>query len=181
MTDREFGELAARFRPRTLRKRGFLYRQGQVCGVVGFVNRGCLRNFHLEEDGEEYIVNFPREDWWVADLQSFYLEIPSMFSMQALEDCDLLWTTKAEFEWVLANLAPFQTFYHAKIGRAYTANTLRIATNRSATAEERYADIVKNQPWMLDRIPQRHLASYLGIKPQSLSRIRKAFRESSPM
>lgn len=175
ITDTEFDQIRAIFRPRVVRKRCFLYRQGEVCPCVAFIERGCFRNYHLEEDGSEYIVNFPHEDWWVADLQSFYLGLPSMFNLEAIEESSVVTTTKLEWERALASIPSFQTFYHAKIGRAYTANTLRIATNRSADAEERYADIVRNHSWMLERIPQRYLASYLGIEPQSLSRIRKSF------
>jgi len=176
ISDSEFARLTAHFQRRTLKRKEHFYRQGAVCRAVGFINKGCMRNYHLEEDGEEYIVNFAFEEWWVADLQSFYLEIPSMFNVQALEDCELLVSSKREFETAVARIAPFGEFYRAKISRAYTTSTLNIVFERSETAEERYNKLLARTPWIVDRIPQRYLASYLGIKPQSLSRIRKKNR-----
>jgi CRP-like cAMP-binding protein len=173
ISDREFGQLEAYFHTRRLRKKEHLYTQGTVCRWVGFITNGCVRNYHLEEDGEEYIVNFAFENWWVADLQSFYLEIPSMFNVQALTDCELLVSSKHEFEAAVTHIPAFGEFYRTKISRAYAASNLRLVLERSETAEERYQKLLTTAPWVIERVPQRYLASFLGIKPQSLSRIRK--------
>jgi CRP/FNR family transcriptional regulator, anaerobic regulatory protein len=117
----------------------------------------------------------------VADLQSFSLEIPSMFNLQALEECDLLVSSKVEFEAAVATIPAFAAFYRAKVSRAYAASNLRLVLERSKTAEERYQQLLATAPWVIERVPQRHVASFLGIKPQSLSRVRKNAPERSPM
>ena len=179
ISDDEFTRLVLHFHPRSLRRGEHLYQQGAVCSVVGFIVRGCVRNYHIEEDGSEYIVNFALEEWWVADLQSFHREIPSMFNVQALERCELLVASKPQFESAIANVAAFGMFYRAKVSRAYTAASMKIVVERSETAEERYRKLVEHSPHIVDRVPQRHLASYLGIQPQSLSRIRKKLADAN--
>lgn len=173
ISDAEFGRLSHLFGVRRLRKRDHLYRQGAVCDVVGFIARGCVRNYHIEEDGSEYIVNFAFEDWWVSDLQSLYHQIPSEFNVEALEPSDLLVASAGEFTTAVEQIPAFGAFYRQKIARAYTASAMRLVSDRAASAEARYAKMAAETPWIIERVPQRHLASFLGVEPQSLSRIRQ--------
>ena len=112
------------------------------------------------------------EDWWIGDMQSFFLQIPSMFNIQALEDCELLVSSKTEFENAFIEVPDFEKFYRLKTQTAYT-KTQQTVVEKTETAEDRYLKIFKTNPSLLQRVPQHYLASYLGIKPQSLSRIRK--------
>jgi CRP-like cAMP-binding protein len=168
----EFDLLTRFFHPGTLKKKEHLYRQNEVCRHIAFVNKGCLRNYHVDSKGDEQIIYFAIEDWWVADLQSVFQQIPSMFSLQALEDCDLLVSSKSQFEQAFEAVPSFEKFYRLKTQIAYTSSQKSVV-EKTETAEERYIKLLKKSPSILQRVPQRYLASYLGIKPQSLSRIRK--------
>jgi CRP-like cAMP-binding protein len=168
----EFDVLTAFFHPKHLKKKDHLYKQGEICRSIAFVNKGCLRNYHVDQKGDEQIIYFAIEDWWVADLQSVFQQIPSMFSLQALEDCELLVSSKSEFERAFEAVPAFEKFYRLKTQIAYTS-AQRSVVEKTETAEERYIKLLKKSPSILQRVPQHYLASYLGIKPQSLSRIRK--------
>ncbi len=172
MSEEEFEKLSSFFRPFYLKKKSFLYRQNEICRYIAFVHKGCLRNYHIDPKGDEQIIYFALEDWWVADLQSFFLKIPSQFNVQALEDCELLIATKSEFEQAFDAVPSFENFYRLKTQTAYT-KTQQAVVEKSETAEERYLKLFLTAPSILQRVPQHYLASYLGIKPQSLSRIRK--------
>jgi CRP-like cAMP-binding protein len=172
ISDEEFDTLTAFFTPRQIKKKEHLYLQNDICKYIAFVSKGCLRNYHIDKKGDEQIIYFALEEWWVGDLQSFYLQIPSMFNLQALEDCELLLSTLPEFEEALATIPAFDKFYKFKTHNSYT-NTQKSVVERTETAEERYLKLFEVSPSLLQRVPQHYLASYLGIKPQSLSRIRK--------
>ena len=172
LSTKDFNLLNGYFQPRYLRKKEYLHRQNEICKYVAFVHKGCLRNFHIDSKGDEQIIYFAIEDWWVADLQSFFLNIPSMFNLQALEDCELLVSTKTEFEKAFEVVPAFEKFYKIKTQIAYT-KTQKSVVEKSETAEDRYLKLLTSSPEIVQRVPQHYLASYLGIKPQSLSRIRK--------
>lgn len=160
------------FKPFHLKKKEYLLRQNEVCRQIAFIHKGCIRNYHIDKNGNEHIIYFGIEDWWIGDMQSFFLQIPSMFNVQALEDCELLTSTKADFEGAFEALPDFEKFYRMKTQTAYTSSQKSVV-EKAETAEERYLKLFKNAPSLLQRVPQHYLASYLGIKPQSLSRIRK--------
>lgn len=172
MSESDFDKLAYFFKPLHLKKKEFLHRQNEVCRHIAFVHKGCLRNYNIDSKGDEQIIYFAIEDWWVADLQSFFLQIPSQFNLQALEDCELLISTKKDFEQAFEVVPTFENFYRLKTQTAYT-KTQQTVVEKSETAEDRYLKLLKTSPSLLQRVPQHYLASYLGIKPQSLSRIRK--------
>lgn len=168
----DFDKLTDFFKPLYLEKKDFLHRQNELCRRIAFVHKGCLINYHIDSKGDEQIIYFALEDWWVADLQSLFLQIPSQFNLQALENCELLVSTKMEFEKAFEAVPAFEKFYRLKTQKAYT-KTQQAVAEKSETAEDRYIKLLKTSPSLLQRVPQHYLASYLGIKPQSLSRIRK--------
>lgn len=177
LSNSDFDELTSFFKPVNLKKKEFLHRQNEVCRHIAFVHKGCLRNYHIDNKGDEQIIYFAVEDWWVADLQSFFLQIPSQFNLQALENCELLVSTKVDFEKAFEVVPDFEKFYRLKTQTAYT-KTQQAVAEKAETAEDRYLKLLKTSPSLLQRVPQHYLASYLGIKPQSLSRIRKKIMNS---
>ncbi len=178
ISNSDFENLTVFFKPLYLKKKKFIHRQNEVCLHIAFVHKGCLRNYHIDSKGEEQIIYFALEDWWVADLQSFFLQIPSQFNLQALEDCELLVSTKREFEQAFEVVPAFEKFYRLKTQTAYT-KTQESVVEKSETAENRYKKLLTSSPSLLQRVPQHYIASYLGIKPQSLSRIRKKVLNSN--
>src|SRR5262245_40770035 len=94
----QFDSLTNLMQPAAFRKKDFIFTAGNICKYVGFVNVGCLRYFTTDPNGEEHILYFAFEEWWIGDLESFYSNEPTLNSLQALEDCELFLMNLASFE-----------------------------------------------------------------------------------
>lgn len=173
LTDEEFEISAKFFIPKKLRKNQFLLNEGEVCTHIGFVNSGCLREYTIDNKGTEHIVQFAIEDWWVSDLNSYLSGKPSVYNVDALQDSEVLLLEKSARDELLDNCPKMERFFRLLIEANHVATHQRIADSLSASAEERYLKFIKTYPKLFEIVPQNQIASYLGITPQSLSRIRK--------
>lgn len=172
-SDDDFNKLISYLTPVTLRKKDFFTVQGEHCRYLAFVNAGCLRAFHTDHKGDEFTMYFAFLNWWTGDKTSFYSGTPSRFSVQALEETELFRANKKDWEEALDQIPAFEKWYRVKTRKSYEAAQQKLIDSQTETAEEKYLKLLKNAPEIVQRIPQHYIASYLGIKPQSLSRIRK--------
>ncbi|MBK8503554.1 MAG: Crp/Fnr family transcriptional regulator [Saprospiraceae bacterium] len=172
-TDEEFEKIVSFLTPVKLNKKDFFVRQGDHCGYLAFVNSGCLRAFHTDSNGEEFTLYFAFLNWWTGDKTSFYSGSPSRFSVQALEETEILRADRTKWETALDTIPLFEKWYRVKTRKSYEATQQRIIDMQSQSAQEKYLNLLRKAPEIVHRIPQHYIASYLGIKPQSLSRIRK--------
>lgn len=173
LTDAQFAALAQTLEPRILARQQVLVRQGEVGRYGAFVARGCLRSFVVDKKGKEHVLQFAPENWWIADQHGLLHHEPALFSIDALEDSQVL-LFGPEFYRQLPRLGPaFQTFFYGLQQNSLQAMQKRLIATLSATAEERYLDFIRTYPSLTRRLPQRLIAAYLGITPESLSRIRK--------
>lgn len=156
-----------------LKKKEHLFMEGHVAKYVGYVDRGCLKYYRIDEAGEEHIVYFAVENWWIGDLSSFYSGQPSTFNLQALEPCELFLYTRETFESVRSEIPVFDQYCKIRHAKATDARLETLMSQRADSAEVRYVKLLQGFPDIFQRVPQHLIASYLGIKPQSLSRIRK--------
>lgn len=153
-------------------KKDILLRQGDVCRVGFFILEGCVRYFTTNSEGAEFITQFAFEDWWIGDMQGLIHGTPSKISIEALEDSSLLSITATDYDYLLLNSHSFAIFKHKLRTRAYQSR-IDHGTELLESAETRYSNLLAKFPFITQRIPQYHIASYLGITPESLSRIRK--------
>ena len=158
---------------RTLRKRQYLLQAGDVCHFETFVNRGCLRAFTTNNKGEEHTAMFAIEDWWISDLFSFLTGTPASQHIEALEETEVTMIEKNDLENLYLKVPKFDRFMRIILQNAFVANQQRVLASISQTAEEKYLNFIKKYPAMEQRIPQHQIASYLGITPETISRIRK--------
>ena len=165
--------LMVHFKPKKLRKRQYFLQEGDVCKYIGFIVKGSARTFTVDEKGHEHILKLSLENWWLADFESFYLLTPSRFNIEALEGLEVLQSTNAQIEEFLKCIPAFSAMANT-ISQNYTiANQKRMQAAMSYSAEERYEDLVNNYPQFLQRFPQNMIASYLGLSPETLSRLKK--------
>jgi len=154
------------------RKEHFLM-PGDVCTSVAYVNKGCLRRYFIDNHSKEIILNFALEDYWIGDLESLLFEKPTIYYIQALEQSELLLLSRKNFYRVSEELPKFKKFHDEKVQRNHYYTLKRLSISKSATPEEKYILLMKEQPQLLQRVPLHFIASYLGIEPESLSRLRK--------
>lgn len=173
ISDEEFEKLVSFFTIVSLKKKEYFLKQGELCRHFAFVNDGCLRTFSTDKKGNEYTMYFAFANWWIGDPTSFYSSTPARFSTQALENSDLFRADKDHFEAALNQVPIFEKWYRIKMRKSYEATQQKLIDTHAQTAEEKYLKLLDNAPDIVQRIPQSYIASYLGIKPQSLSRIRK--------
>jgi CRP-like cAMP-binding protein len=172
-TEEEFDYWLSHFKTLKLKKKEYYCRAGEVCRQQAYINKGCTRTYVLDNDGHERILYFAFEDWWIGDLESFYTQTPGVNFVQAVEDCELLVVPKRDFEKLVTEIPKMQHWYTTKVQRAANAMTRRLREEKTTSPEERYLNIVQNQPQILERVPLQYIAAYLNIEPQSLSRMRK--------
>src|SRR5262245_37310559 len=172
--EQEFALIESVFVPRTLSSGDFLQRAGDVARHAAFVASGCLRSYVIDAKGKEHIVQFAPETWWVADGVSLMSGAPSQYFVDAVEDSELLLLDGPSHTRLLNEVPGYAASFQAGIQRHAAAKDQRIATALSSSAEERYQDFLRTYPSIAQRVPQFMLASYLGVSPETLSRIRKA-------
>jgi CRP-like cAMP-binding protein len=172
ITEEEFEFTKTLFIPKKLRKRQYLLQDGDICKYTAFVEKGMLRTFTIDEKGNQPILQFSMEGWWVADLYSFLTNEPSLYNIDALEDCELLLITKPSWDLLLEKVPAFERFFRILIQNSLIATQRRLMGSMSESAEEKYTKLINNFPGCIERVPQHMIASYLGITRETLSRVR---------
>lgn len=173
LTPDEIRYFTSLLKTKTIRKRQYLIQEGEICRYEYFVNRGCLRTFFIDAKGLEHNVQFSIEDWWTGDMYSFLTQKPGRYNIVAVEDSELLYIDKQSHEELYINVPKFEKFFRHLLQGAFISLQERILARLSETAEERYINFRKKYPTMDKRIPQNQVATFLGITPESLSRVRK--------
>jgi len=162
------------FVPRKIRKKQWLLQEGDVARYLAFVEKGLVRSYTVGKNGTEHIVQFAFEGWWIGDQYSFLTGEPSIFNIDAIEDSELLLLTKPAQDELLDKFPQFEKFFRLLLQNNLIATQKRMAGTLGKSAEQRYLDLLVTCPTTINtRVPLHMLASYLGITPETLSRIRK--------
>lgn len=159
--------------PTFFRKKDFVLIAGDVCRFQTFVNKGCLKVFYTDNDGDEHIVKFAVENWWSLDLESFSNQSPAFYSIQALEDTDAWQIRKSNYDLLLERVPKFEKFTRLQFQNAYILLQHRMTQHLYSKGEDKYDQFNKKYPGLEQRIAQKEIASYLGITPEFLSMLRK--------
>ena len=173
LTEDEQAVIEGKFHHKRLRRKQYFLQEGDVCKQIAFVVKGAARMYSIDNKGHEHIVRFALETWWLGDHESFNLLTPSRLHIEMLEDTDLLVITTVNAHELRDQVKGFDLTIKAMDKQLAVATQKRIHASISMTAEERYDDLVKTYPQFLQRFPQNMVASYLGVSPETLSRMRK--------
>jgi CRP-like cAMP-binding protein len=179
LTEAEFAQFTTFLHHKTYKKKEFMLKAGEVSRHLAFVNEGCFRTYSIDKTGEEHILQFSLEDWWVGDAYSALTHKPSIYFIEALEDSDVYFLDYQHIEQMYAEIPKFERFFRILAQNRFIALEERINGELSASAEERYLDLLSRYPTLPQRVPQQYIASFLGIQPPSLSRIRKQLAEKN--
>lgn len=161
---------------RSIKKGTILLRQGEVCRFGCYVMEGCLKSYVIDQSGKEHIMQFAPEGWLITDMESLFKKTPSNIAIEAVEESRVFWIQeevdhfweKASREQMLAQIN--------LLTKNIIASNKRTRMLISSSAKERYIDFMQTYPTLMQRLPLKEIASYLGITPEYLSEIRRKLR-----
>lgn len=159
--------------PKKLRKKQYLLQEGDVCKAFAFIEKGVLKAYSVDDTGNEHIIQFGIEGWFISDLYSFLTGEPATYNIDAIEDAELVLISKAAHEELLRKLPKYETLTRLNITGAYLAMQKRLTSIISPPLAERYANFTALYPEIVQRVPQHMIAAYMGLTPETLSRIRR--------
>ena len=156
-----------------LRKKQFLFQEGDIWHYNAFICRGLVKTFSIAENGTEHIINFAPENYWTGDRESLTNGTPSRLNIDAIEPTELLLIDKTDFEKLCSQIPQLNQMVNQIIQKSFIVSQNRILANISFTAEEKYQNFLEKYPHIVNRIPQHMIASYIGITPETLTRLRR--------
>lgn len=177
LTEEEIEFFTSLLKLKSLTNGEFLLHEGDVCRYESFVIKGCLKNYYLDENGFEHIIDFLIEEWWADDLYSLLTQTASRSNIKAIEDTDVLQISKTDLEMLYQKIPKFERFFRILFQNAYITQREQINLALSAPAKERYLLFIKKKPYAEKRFSQKDIASYLGVTPQFLSSLKKKLKQ----
>lgn len=173
LTDQDKEAIKTFFVPKRLRKRQYLLQEGEICKHLAFVATGLLRSYNVDDKGNEHVSIFGWEGWWLSDFNSFLSGVPAMFNIDAIEDSELMMISLADYNELTLTVPIMDRYFRILYQNSLVTKERRLMSAITHTAEEKYLQLVESNPDIIQRIPQNLIASYLGLAPETLSRIKK--------
>ena len=158
--------------PRALKRKRLFLEAGTVCRYSAFVLDGALKSFTVDQEGKEHILSFATKDWWISDMYSLLSQRPAILNIEAIADSEVLMLSRDNQQLLYEKVPKFERFFRILVENSLVANQQRLIDNLSSTAEDRYLRFIKKYPTIPSCVPQHNIASYLGITPEFLSKIR---------
>lgn len=156
---------------RKIKKRQYLSQEGDVTKGPAFVTEGILRSYSLDKNGFEHAIQFAPPGWWIGDMNSMIRQQPGILYCDALEDATVLWLWKSDLDRLYAAVPKFDRFFRILAENSIVSYQARLINILSLPAKERYANFCLQYPSLIDCLPQKQVASYIGVTPEFLSKM----------
>lgn len=161
------------FKKIDLRKGDHLLRTGEIVSYTYYVFDGCLRSYFIDESGKDHTLQFAIEDWWISDYTALFSGGTAMMNIECIQDSTLYRLSRKRMEQLYIDIPTLETFFRKKLEKRMEAFQKRTLDNIALTAKERYLSFIRMYPKIEQQVKNYHIASYLGIATESLSRVRK--------
>ena len=160
-------------RPKKLYKKDFLLKEGQICKSRYFIIKGCLRLYYIDNKGNEQIIHFGIDNWWITDYESLINETPSKLYIQSTENTALLELPQEKFDELCQKLPQTERLFRKIMEKSYIASQKRIEYMFSLSGEDLFKNFIATNPEFTQRVPQYMIASYLGMSPEFVSKVKR--------
>ena len=173
LSDTEKEKLISIIRTTKIKKRQFIDQPGYTCKYRNYVVKGAFRSYFIDNDGKEHTVQIAVEDWFVSDFYSYITQTPDTLYVEALEDSTIQQMTYDDIEGLCKEVHALSEYFRVSTEKAFAFSRKRALSNLSMTAEEKYLELLERYPDIVKLVPQKVIASYLGMTPEFMSKIRK--------
>ena len=163
---------------RNYKAKTILLNAGEVCKHSYFVNSGLLRSFTINDNIVEHVLSFACEGWWIGDMYSLLSQKHGNLFIEVLEDAEVVLLSKENQEQLYQEIPKLERFFRILTENSLVANQERLMDNLSLTAEERFEKFCKKYPTLIQKVPQKQIASYIGVTPEFFSKMKnRMFRK----
>lgn len=173
LSEQDIVLLKSFFVQKRLEKKQYLLREGEICNYLTFVSRGILKSFMSDEKGQDRISLFAFEGWWISDFNSFINREKALLNIDAIEDSEVFMISFDNYERLTLQIPIMDRYFRILYQNSLVTKDRRLMISNKSTAEEKYVSLVQTNPDIAKRIPHTLIASYLGLSPETVSRIRK--------
>ncbi|WP_299530181.1 Crp/Fnr family transcriptional regulator [Ulvibacterium sp.] len=177
LTEKEVDIFVDAIEVRKVSKKENFITQGKRAAYKGFLNKGCTRTYFTDNNGKDNVIYFSFENSWLGDIESYHLNKPSRISIQAIEVCQFFVITKDKFEHLETLIPNLSKWYNYTAVKMYSNLFDKLIENKIRNKEDKYNYLLTEHPYIFQRVPLQHIADYLEIEPQSLSRLRRRLLE----
>lgn len=171
LTSKEESFLKSILHSKKIKKKHFLLQEGEVNKSATFVTSGILRIYSIDKNGFEHILQFAPPGWWIGDMKSALTQQPATLNIDAIEDTEVLWISKEDLEKLYAAVPKFERFFRILAENSIASHQQRLVNNLSLSAAERYNNFCQLYPSLIQNLPQKQVASYIGVTPEFLSKM----------
>ncbi len=179
LTDDEKSKFLSLLKPKSVKKKNFLLYENQVSVYANFVLGGCLKAYTVDDNGFEHIIQFAPEDWWITDMYSFISQKPGNIIIEAIENSEVVQLSRLDQLKLFDDLPQFERYFRIITEKSLVSYRRRLMDNMSLTAAERYEGFCVQYPTLITQLPQKLIASYIGVTPEFLSKMRAGLRNKS--
>jgi CRP-like cAMP-binding protein len=158
-----------------LLRKEFLLHENSICEHSAFVLSGCLRAYSVDENGVEHILQFAPQNWWITDMFSILSGKPAQLNIDALEDSEALILSRSNQELLYEKVPKFERYFRILIQNSTVASRQRVLDNLELSAKERFAKFCNSYPSLINSIPQKQIASYIGVTPEFMSKMKAEY------
>ena len=178
LNEEEKEQVVSFFKWKKLKKKQFLLHEGNIQKQAAFITAGCLRSYSIDKNGFEHVLQFAPPGWWIGDMRSYINQQPGILSIDAIDDSDILLILKTDLDKLYLAVPKLERLFRILAENSLATYQQRLIDNLSLSAMDRYNNFCQLYPSLIERLPQKQIASYIGVTPEFLSKMLRKVPDS---
>jgi CRP-like cAMP-binding protein len=178
LNEEEKEQVVSFFKLKKLKKKQFLLHEGDIQKQAAFVTDGCLRSYSIDKNGFEHVLQFAPPGWWIGDMRSYINQQPAILSIDAIDDSDILLVLKSDLDKLYLAIPKLERLFRILAENSLATYQHRLIDNLSLSAIDRYNNFCRLYPSLIENLPQKQIASYIGVTPEFLSKMLRKVPDS---